>query len=286
MPAFAGKAIAGEREAMWAGAAKVHTRSATRLRRGRRQYSSGFARLRVITWPDAALAMLLAVVLSALCSASALAGSFQLVSGKRFDLCRAYDKNLRSFPDLTSQTYEWPLNPKLKSFAKPRWNAVDARENLSVIKKLYLWAMDPYGSLDAATAESRWQQKLPDILQMIDKGMVRLEITRLDFDNAGRPDRVYRYYHPIRFDKSKSGPPHAVYGYWYVFFDDRDPAVSDDFRSSSGEGRLYDSFFFRGRFYLIGWFGGGLAIFEPQAVPEESGILIRPVCSFRYAGEW
>jgi hypothetical protein len=107
--------------------------------------------------------MLLAVVLSALCSASALAGSFQLVSGKRFDLCRGYDKNLRSF---------------------------------------------------------------------------------------------------------------------------RDPAVSDDFRSSSGEGRLYDSFFFRGRFYLIGWFGGGLAIFEPQAVPEESGILVRPVCSFRYLGEW
>ena len=142
-------------------------------------------------------AVLVGLTWSLLFSNAAYSGTFKLNSGKQFELCRAYEKNLASFPDVALETTEWPLNPALKEFRKPRWRTIDAHQNLPVIKTIYMWQRDPADRLDPQTAEARWQEEAPQVLNLIDKNLVRLDVAHVDFDADGRADTVYRYYHQL-----------------------------------------------------------------------------------------
>jgi RNAse (barnase) inhibitor barstar len=207
------------------------------------------------------------------------AQSFELASGGRFKLCHAYERNLDSLGDVSRQTYEWPLNPNLKDFRKPRWRVVDPLQNIEVIKKMYLWRDSEHIGLAAATAANKWAQEEPKILDLVRQGLVRLETTRVDFDNDGHLDRVYRYFHPILFRGHTEDEPPEFFGWWYIYFNDRNPAVSNSFINYFSEG-VYDSFYFKGRFYLIGWLVSPLVIFEPHAVSD--GLAFEQVCAFDY----
>jgi hypothetical protein len=211
------------------------------------------------------------------------ARSFELAEGGRFKLCHAYQHNLDSLgDDIPRQTYEWPVDPNLRDFRTPRWRAVDPLQNIDVIKKMYLWRDSKNIGLAAATAANKWPEEEPRILDLVRKGVVRLETARVDFDNDGHFDRVYRYYHPILLRGHTEDEPAEFFGWWYIYFNDRNPAVSESFRGYFGEGRLYDSFHFKGRFYLTGWLAGQLIIFEPQAVPDLPGLAFEQVCAYDY----
>ena len=129
--------------------------------------------------------------------AQANAGSFTLTAGGQYALCREYAKNLMFFPEVSRDTYEWPLDATLKRFRKPKWQPVDARQHIDVIKTLYIWAADPNRKEGEAEDEQKWRQREPMAFDLIRRGAAQLEATRLDFDNDGTSDEVYRYRHPI-----------------------------------------------------------------------------------------
>ena len=206
---------------------------------------------------------------------TAQADTFNLSHGRRYELCRAYEQNLKSFPDLSSTTHIWPLDSKLSEFRHPEWKSVDALEHLDIVRTMYLWSADPQSKRDDVAAEDVWKEKAGAVLQGIKSGSVRLDRTRVDFGNDGHLDTVYRYYHPLY-----AGAPKDRYGYWYLFFRDGSDEPSSAFRKYSGDMRLYDSFLFRGRFYLMRWDILGLNIIEPRSVRAGAGIALIPVCIF------
>jgi hypothetical protein len=213
---------------------------------------------------------------------AAFAGTFTLIEGKKYELCREYAKNLAAFPDLTDQTYEWPLNPKLLDFKKPRWKTIDVREHMDIIKKLYIWSNDPLQQADDAAGEFYWQRQSNSVAEEIDKGAVRLERAHADFDNDGQTDIVYRYYHPLLPEIRENADTRQIAGYWYIYVSGRDIRISEKFRGNVYPTSLYDSFFFKGRFYLIGWVGGDLFVIELRGW-EAKDLAFTPVCKFRYA---
>jgi hypothetical protein len=221
--------------------------------------------------PSLAIAFALSVFLPML----ARAGTFELDYGHQFKLCHAYEQNLKSFPNLGRLDHEWPLNPALQEFRKPRWRSVDARADLEIIKTMFLWRTDPYERIEAMKAEAKWQEELPRTLELIENRQVRLETTRVDFDADGKSDRVYRYYHPIQ---SFSGGAPPLYGYSYTYFPSDGQYPEQSWRIYSKD--YYDSFLYRGRFYLIGWSPLGLTIEEPNAGSQ--GISLTGVCIFKF----
>lgn len=206
---------------------------------------------------------------------SARADTFTISYGKRYDLCRAYEQNLRSFPELSSTTHVWPLDRQLTEFRQPHWQSVDPRDHLEVIQTIYLWSEDPQAKWDGSAAKNAWNAKEKSVLDQIKSGLVQLDRARIDFNNDGRLDTVYRYYHPLY-----AGAPKERYGYWYLFFDDSTNTPATVFRKYSGDMRLYNSFLFRGRFYLIRWDVLGLNVLEPQSVRKGADLAITPVCIF------
>jgi hypothetical protein len=214
-----------------------------------------------------------ALALSLLWSNWTLAAKSELTYGRHFALCHAYAKNLRSFSDLSRNTHEWPLDPALKEFRKPGWRRVDPRQHIAIIKTMYIWHIDPHEGLDYTAVEARWKEEEPKVLALIDQDSVRLEMAHVDFDADGTMDRAYRYYHPIQ-SFTNGAPP--IYGYSYLYFQDEDkePAAAWRLRAAPA----YDSFLFRGRFYLIAWSPLGLTILEPKLTSH--GIALPSVCSF------
>jgi hypothetical protein len=217
-------------------------------------------------------------------SAPTHAGSFELIKGKRYELCRSYDKNLKSFPDLSDKTEEWPLDPKLKDFSKPNWTRVDIQQHKDVVKTLYIWSNDPNvlsnGNPQAEEAGERfWQQQSKVVTEQIDAGVVRLERAQFDFDGDGYVDTVYRYYHPLQFVYRNLTKQAA--GYWYIYYSGRNPRISGYFRPLINDAVLFDSFFFKQCFHLITWFGDQLFIEQPTSL-NPNGMFVQTICEFRY----
>jgi hypothetical protein len=205
----------------------------------------------------------------------AYASTFALIHGRQFELCRGYEQNLKSYATPSRLDHEWPLDPALKEFRKPQWQSVDARENLEIVKTIFLWRTDPNKRDGGAKAEAKWQEELPRTLTLIENKQVRLDLARVDFDADGKADRVYRYYHPIKF-LSSGAPPE--YGYSYIYFPDDSQYPEESWRMDAGN--LYDSFLYRGRFYLLGWFSPGLTIWEPKGGSQ--GVALIGVCVFKF----
>jgi hypothetical protein len=226
-------------------------------------------------------------------SGSAHSRTFELIYGKQFALCRAFQNNLAAFPDLSEKTYEWPLDPKLTDFKKPRWRPVDIRQRMDMIRMLHEWNYNPLGDVgeDAPAREkfanSSWERDSHLIPDAIAKGLARLEGTRLDFDHDGTVDTVYRYFHQIpevlRPQVATRGPTE---GYWYVYLDDGADKAFKPFQEYSRWDVLYDSFLYRGRFYLIAWQYGQLRISEPHKFlhgtkASDADFALIEVCRFR-----
>jgi hypothetical protein len=161
----------------------------------------------------------------------AFAGSFTLFEGKQYELCREYAKNLAAFPDLSDKTYEWPLDPKLKDFTKPRWEAVDIQQHMDVVKTLYTWSYRGYeGHSDP---EQIWQIRSPEVLDDIARHAARLEMAKIDFNHTGSTDIVCRYYHELPNRDKANSPGNQKRGYWYIYISSLDPKLSNQFRTDS-----------------------------------------------------
>lgn len=94
---------------------------------------------------------IIAVALDLLIFNQALAGHYELLGDyptgvhdtkfqvfpENLEVCKAYEKNLNSFPEIRSvMVCERPINSKLKDFKKPDWQTLDVLENKDFIKKI------------------------------------------------------------------------------------------------------------------------------------------------------
>lgn len=228
-----------------------------------------------------------ATVLStmALGRSPAFAGSFTLFQGKQYELCREYANNLAAFPHLSDSTYEWPLDPKLKDFSKPQWVPVDVRQQMDVVKAMYVWNYRGYGGLNA---EQMWQSRSSEVDADIAQNAVRLDKTNVDFYHIGRTGTLYRYLHMLPNQDYVNHGGTQRRGYWYFYKIDDDPRLSDAFNTYSHYGQFFDSVLYKGRFYLVdlGRFGRKfvttLMIDEPEADVQHREVSLRSVCRFRY----
>jgi len=173
----------------------------------------------------------------------------------------------------------------------------DIWQHMNIIKTLHEWNYDPLGDInqDPVTAaankkfaDESWardSQRLPD---EIANGSARLEVTHLDFDHDGTVDTVYRYFHRIPQElRSQVVNSQPTEGYWYIYFGTSDDLAAKLFREYSQWDILYDSFSYKGRFYLIAWLYHELRIFEPKKFRHGAGVSESPdltqieVCRFR-----
>jgi hypothetical protein len=207
------------------------------------------------------------------------AGTFELTYGKQFALCRTFWKNLAAFPDLSETTYEWPLDSTITALTKPRWEPVEIRDNMDIVKTLYLWNYDPLNTKSYEAMNRLWEHESHAVLEQMSSGSVRLDRARLDVDANGQVDTVYRYYHRIAQPNSNTI---QEYGYWYLYFEDQNSQPAEGLRVHLEPTLTYDSFFFNGRFYLIGWTNHVLVIFEPTTLPPLTQVALTSVCRFKY----
>jgi hypothetical protein len=212
-------------------------------------------------------------------SSSASAASFELLRGGRYELCREFAANLKRFPNLSRTTEEWPLGPGLKDFTKPKWEVLDIGEHLDVIKKLFLWNWGPGRQVGSDTPEEIWERHSKEVYDGLAKGTARLERARYDFDNDGHLDTVYRFYNQLPVDLRNSWRTKQIGGYWYVYFSDHDQEAAEHFRPYSAFDQFYDSFFFKGRSYLIGWLDF-LSIYELATIPTRHELVFTEACRF------
>jgi hypothetical protein len=214
-------------------------------------------------------------------SHAAYGASFKLVEGKRYELCRTYTDNLKSFPDLSTTTSEWPLDPRLTRLKKQRWERVDVREYIDVMKTLFLWNYGPGRQVGSDTPDEIWERESKAVFEGLTTGSVWLERARFDFDNDGHIDTVFRYFHPLPLHLRASWKTKQTAGYWYIYFSDFDQTIADRFRRYSDFDRFYDSFFFEGRSYLIGWLEA-LFVSELNTLPMQHDLAMIDVCRFQF----
>jgi hypothetical protein len=214
-----------------------------------------------------------------LSSPSASAASFALLRGGRYELCREFAENIKTFPAMSKTTEQWPLDPKLKDLTKPKWEVIDVREHLDVMKKLFLWNWGPGRQVGSDTSEEIWERHSREVYEGLANGTARLERARYDFDNDGHLDTVYRFYYQLPVNLRNSWRTRQIGGYWYIYFSDHDQEIAEHFKPYSAFDQFYDSFFLKGRSYLIGWLDF-LSIHELTTIPAQHELVFTEVCRF------
>jgi hypothetical protein len=149
------------------------------------------------------------------------------------------------------------------------------------MKTLFLWNYGPGRQVGSDTSDEIWERESKAVFEGLTTGSVWLERARFDFDNDGHIDTVFRYFHSLPLHLRASWKTKQTGGYWYIYFSDFDQTIADRFRSYSGFDRFYDSFFFEGRSYLIGWLEA-LFISELNTLPMQHDLAMIDVCRFQF----
>lgn len=131
---------------------------------------------------------ILTLVISAMCSASAMAG-WDYHTGKGYTLCDALHKRLNkfSYPDPLKEpnTCGWNAMLSYPGFTEPPWEELDPRQHEELIFRLFRYAG---GSFAKPGSEPRIRAEARDFIER--GGRVQLWRTRLvsDFRNRNHPE--------------------------------------------------------------------------------------------------
>jgi hypothetical protein len=137
---------------------------------------------------------------------SAQAGSYELakyipsgvhndkspVAPRNMALCRAYEANLNSFPQVKEPfVCERPINPKFSGFSKPDWKSLDPGKHIDLLLKIEK-LQNPYRYKPQLFDEPRFREALRT---QISQDRIRLKLAWLDIvaaDAGGgtKPDGV------------------------------------------------------------------------------------------------
>lgn len=175
------------------------------------------------------------------------AADYVVTKGERFELCRELADNLNTFKDEPPLLCGLKFNPKFTNFRSPKWEMMDARENIEVAQMVL-----------HSTPLSKWDQA------RLDEGKLVLQKGDVDINFDGRTNVVYRV-ELLDCDPAKENP--AIYGSRNVYIHpiENDPD-SRAFRAATERTLMpYDIFYYKGRPYLYSWSSGGFVIEETSS---------------------
>ncbi len=222
------------------------------------------------------LAVFLTLVFNAASSGPASAVELKIAKGARYQICREFTENLRSFPTLFKEPpIEVPIDPRFKDFRKITWEALDPKEHEDVLREVTIRNKDRLNRKTKEVQDAIWQEVKPDVLARAQKGDIGLGRTRMDLNHDGVAETVYRY----GYNKWPSAypEPRLVYAWTYHVLERDQPKASRDLRVHSGS--PYDAFYHRGRVYLASpGFNFGFSVIEPTDVRIVGGLNMRHVC--------
>lgn len=224
------------------------------------------------------------------------APSYVLTQGKQYEVCREYLTNLQlRQPSAARVSFEWQISQQLKNLRKPNWKTIDAVARLDVVQGIVMSAFDLSPPGRGATPEARsdyWDNQKVALLEEISRGTAKLESAQLDFDGDGVLDSAFRFgRRAYVIDEKLAQGGNPLVGWWYWFEGNRPSARA--FSKYIGPYRLYDSFLFKGRFYLSSYssylFNIGQVsdylVFEPKSVRAGEDLAMVQVCTFRYTNQ-
>ena len=140
------------------------------------------------------ITFIIAVALNLLIFNQALAGHYELLGDyptgvhdtkfqvfpENLEVCKAYEKNLNSFPEIHSvMVCERPINPKLKDFKKPDWQTLDVLENKDFIKKIEKQSVY-YRANPNNFSEKQWDETFK---ARVEERGIKLRYAKLEIDS-------------------------------------------------------------------------------------------------------
>lgn len=191
-----------------------------------------------------------------------------LEKGKQFALCRRLEANLDRFPDFNWGNFCFlPFDPSFPMFSRPKWESLDPKENLGIVREIFLQkkffrqVMLGHGPQPSEEErEKAWRdgrnhysRRLADgssagatIHEYLEEGVIRLERGRVDMDNDGDGDIVYRF---SVWNCNRMAPREGEHRRWSYHFLDRDKSrLQRRFRTMANG--PHDVFYHEGRIFV------------------------------------
>ncbi len=106
--------------------------------------------------------------------------------GEDQPLCRAVLRNLNQFCDSPPQYSKRRLAPSVKDLSEPKWEILDARTNIPIVKEAF--------TATATTQEfkdSHWAAYGKRQIELANQGMLGLKTATLDIDSDGIDEQVF-----------------------------------------------------------------------------------------------
>lgn len=182
---------------------------------------------------------------------------YKLVVGKRFAMCREFEKNLNRYCDEPPMMCRFKINPDFgKDFSTPKWEGLDPAKNLDLVTQIMLShynapsvAIHPENvNCNQECAEREWQRVKPGYMEGIRAGRVVLSRARFDLNHDGTPELVYR------LSGSQCSPDDLGSGHQYftlMVMDERNGKEDPDFATYHNAG--VDILLYQGRAHLVDW---------------------------------
>ncbi|WP_017327558.1 hypothetical protein [Synechococcus sp. PCC 7336] len=208
--------------------------------------------------------------------------SLSLVKGQQYELCRSLEETfnavfIQSEEDFWCKTSEI-LEPPL--FPQPTWNDVDISADRKLAREIFLRGWLGHWFRDGAIVDDFWERRKDRFKEELSQGKINVQSSNFDLNFDGDPDLVYRY---SRADCTLETGDEIPSAWSYHVLDRDNPILSENILFYSRS--TLDSFFFRGRTYLLGLITGGALIYEPNNVPEIESLAMLPVCEFKWNGD-
>ncbi len=140
------------------------------------------------------ISVFLAILLNLFLYNEAISGNYELLKNyptghhsqmfeideSNLEVCKAYEKNLNSFPEIRSvMVCERPINPKLTDFKKPDWQKLNALDLKNVIMRID--KQTPYYKIHPNYFnEEKWEETFKT---RIEEGTIKQRYAKLEIDN-------------------------------------------------------------------------------------------------------
>lgn len=218
---------------------------------------------------------------------------YRLVRGKRFAMCRTFERNLNQFCNAAPVGCERKIASEFrKDFSYPKWVELDPVANLDLIAEIIrsqVWAPDECKDQCAADyREQRWHDMKQELLERINNGKLTLSQARIDLNHNRELELVYRL-------EDSECPPEESRPYKSL---DRNPSLMvlnevtrkfDSVFARYLRRGTYDVVLYQGRAHLTTGHGAAYSN-EPAIYDTVSGpgigrfaVINEPVCKYEYS---
>lgn len=255
------------------------------------------------------ISIFIAILLNLFMYHEALSGNYELlkryptgvhsqmfeVDESNLEVCKAYEKNLNSFPEIHSvMVCERPINSKLKDFIKPDWQALNVSEYKDVIKKMDKQSIY-YRSNPNKFNEEKWDEIFK---ARIEEGKIKLHYAKLDIDknkyNHVKPENMPLYMLKYDFGGKCDPSDDKWFDYSGIEYFITNKEINEIARII-GLGSLRGAFIYKGEIYFDAFSYTDSYKYELRNRQYEiwlykmvylSGEFARvPICRFRYIGK-